>query len=76
MKLTIRFGVALTVVALAGCSYSTTENYAENADANAGYSVDENTPVAEENTAGSDTLGNQLNQLEQGDEAVNSSNAD
>ena len=75
MKLTIRSGVAIAVFSLAACSQSATENYAENADANAGYAVDENAATAG-NAAGADTLGNQLDQLNQGDGTTNESNAD
>ena len=75
MKLTIRSGVAIAVFSLAACSQGATENYAENAETNAGYAVDEN-GATDGNTAGSDTLGNQLNQLEQSGETENSSNAD
>ena len=75
MKLTIRSGVAIAVVALAACSQGTTANYAENADANTGYAIDENAAM-EGNAAGSDTLGNQLNQLNQGDDTASSTNAE
>ena len=75
MKLTIRSGVAIAVFSLAACSQSTTDNYAENADANAGYAVDENAAM-DGNAAGADTLGNQLNQLDQSAETGNSSNAE
>ena len=75
MKLTIRSGVAIAVVALAACSQGATDNYAENADANAGYAVDENAATGG-NTAGADTLGNQLDQLNQGEGITNESNAE
>ena len=72
MKLTMRIGAAMGIVALAGCSQSGPSN-TENADMNAGYS-NESVLAPEENTAGSDTLGNQMNQLNDSD--MNMSNSD
>ena len=73
MKLTLRVGAAMGIIALAGCSQSNQDNYAENADMNAGY-ANETVIPSEENTAGTDTLGNQMNQLNESD--MNMSNTD
>ena len=66
MKLTLRVGAAMGIVALAGCSQSGQDNYSENADMNAGY-ANETVLPPDENTAGTDTLGNQMNQLNESD---------
>jgi hypothetical protein len=66
MKLTLRVGAAMGIIALAGCSQSSQDNYTDNADMNAGY-ANETVLPPDENTAGSDTLGNQMNQLNEGD---------
>jgi len=74
MKLTLRIGAAMGIIALAGCSsQGSKDNYADNADMNAGY-ANETVLPPDENTAGSDTLGNQMNQLNDGD--MNMSNTD
>ena len=73
MKLTLRVGAAMGIIALAGCSQGSQENYSENADMNAGY-ANETVLPPDENTAGSDTLGNQMNQLNESD--TNMSNTD
>jgi hypothetical protein len=73
MKLTLRVGAAMGIIALAGCNQGSQDNYADNADMNAGY-ANETVLPPDENTAGSDTLGNQMNQLNDSD--MNISNAD
>jgi hypothetical protein len=73
MKLTLRIGAAMGIIALAGCSQGSQDNYADNADMNAGY-ANETVLPPDENAAGSDTLGNQMNQLNDSD--VNMSNTD
>jgi len=73
MKLTLRIGAAMGIIALAGCSQGSQDNYTDNADMNAGY-ANETVLPPDENTAGSDTLGNQMNQLNDGD--MNMSNTD
>jgi hypothetical protein len=73
MKLTLRVGAAMGIIALAGCSQGSQDNYTDNADMNAGY-ANETVLPPDENTAGSDTLGNQMNQLNESD--MNMSNSD
>jgi hypothetical protein len=73
MKLTLRVGAAIGIIALAGCSQGSQDNYADNADMNAGY-ANETVLPPDENVAGSDTLGNQMNQLNESD--VNMSDTD
>ena len=73
MKLTLRIGAAMGIIALAVCSQGSQENYADNADLNAGY-ANETVLPPDENMAGSDTLGNQMNQLNDSD--MNMSNTD
>jgi len=72
MKLTLRIGAAVGIVAIAGCSQGG-QNNTENVDMNAGY-ANETVLPPDENAAGTDTLGNQMNQLNEGD--MNMSNAD
>lgn len=72
MKLTIRFGMAIGIVALAACGQ---DEYAENVDANAAYTANETVLPADENIADADTLDNQMNQLNETD-ADNVTNAD
>ena len=66
MKLTLRVGAAMGIIALAGCSQSSQDNYSDNADMNAGY-ANETVLPPEDNSAGADTLGNQMNQLNESD---------
>lgn len=73
MKLTLRIGAAMGIIALAGCSQGSQDNYTDNADMNAGY-ANETVLPPDENMAGSDTLGNQMNQLNDSD--MNMSNTD
>lgn len=73
MQLTMRVGAAMGIVALAGCSQSTTQDNTANVDTNAAMTVNEPAPPADNATGESDTLGNQLNQLnESGSETANS----
>lgn len=65
MKLTLRIGAAMGIVALAGCGQGDQGN-TENADMNAGY-ANETVLPSDENVMGTDTLGNQMNQLNESD---------
>ena len=70
MKPTPIFVAAAGFAMLGACSVKTEDNSADNADANA--AVAEGAAPAADNTAGADTLGNQLNQLNESDaEAAN-----
>jgi hypothetical protein len=62
MKLTVTIGAAMSLAALTGCSQSGQDN-AAGADANAEVMADETVLPPDENAAASDTLGNQLDQL-------------
>jgi hypothetical protein len=73
MKLTLRVGAAMGIIALAGCSQGSQDISTDNADMNAGY-ANETVLPPDENTAGSDTLGNQMNQLN--DSSTDMSNSD
>jgi len=74
MKLTLTFGAALSLAALAACSQSGQDNAAANADANAGMTASEGVLPVEDEVGNADTLGNQLDQLENGaDQAGNAS---
>ena len=76
MRLTIKLGVAIGIAALAACAQSGQDNSTA-ADANAGMTADETVlPPDESSSAGSDTLGNQLNQLNVSDEAGNATEKD
>ena len=77
MRLTIRLGVAISIAALAACAQSDQDN-SITADANAGMIADETVLPPDDSSAGADTLGNQLDQLNESDtttEASNGSNA-
>lgn len=63
MKLVIRLGAAIGLVALTACGQEAQEDAAENIDANAAMTADESVLPIDDNAAGTDTLGNQLNQL-------------
>lgn len=77
MKLTLTFGAALSLAALAACSQSGQDNAAANADANAGMTASEGVLPVEDEVGNADTLGNQLDQLENGaDQAGNASESD
>ena len=72
MKLTLRIGAAMAIIALAGCSQGGQDN-TENGEMNAGY-ANETVLPPDENVAGTDTLGNQMNQLNES--GMNTSNSD
>lgn len=73
MKLVMRFGAALSIAALSACSVTEQDNSADNVDANAATTAD--TQAAQpEATGPSDTLGNQLNQLNSNDSGSADSN--
>ena len=80
MKLTMRIGAAMSIAALTACSQSGQDNTA-GADANAEGMANETVLPPDENAAASDTLGNQLDQLNEtgqdnmSDEADNSTNS-
>ena len=66
MKLTIRLGVAISIAALTACSQSGQDNSTA-ADANVGMAADETVLPPDDSSAGADTLGNQLDQLNESD---------
>ena len=71
MKLTLRIGAAIGIVALAACSQSGQDN-AANLESDTQMSANETVLPADEGGAESDTLGNQLNQLnESGSDTTN-----
>jgi hypothetical protein len=71
MKLTLRIGAAIGIVALAACSQSGQDN-AANMESDTQMSTNETVLPADEGGAESDTLGNQLNQLnESGSDTTN-----
>lgn len=63
MKLTFTFGAAIGLAALAACSQSGQDNNVENMDANATLTANEAVLPVDDNAANADTLGNQMNQL-------------
>lgn len=69
MKPTPIFVAAAGFAMIGACSAKTEDNSAENVDANSATTTSESVlPVTDnEVSAGSDTLGNQLNQLNEGD---------
>lgn len=71
MKLTLRIGAAIGIVALAACAQSGQDN-AANMESDTQMSTNETVLPADEGGAESDTLGNQLNQLnETGSDTTN-----
>lgn len=64
MKLTLRIGAAIGIVALAACSQASQEN-AANMEADTQMSTNETVLPADEGGTETDTLGNQLNQLDE-----------
>lgn len=62
MKLTLTFGAALSLAALAACSQSGQDN-AANADANAAMTANEGVLPVDDTAVNADTLGNQMDQL-------------
>ena len=73
MTLTLKFGTAIGIAALAACSQSGQDNNAENMDANMGVTANETVLPVEDNAANADTLGNQMNQLNESDTGGNTS---
>ena len=73
MRLTIRLGVAISIAALAACAQSDQDNSTV-ADANSGMAADETVLPPDDSSAGADTLGNQLDQLNESDTATEASN--
>lgn len=67
MKLTMTFGAAIGIAALAACGQSGQDNFAENADANVGFMTNESVLPPDDNAAMTDTLGNQMDQLNESD---------
>ncbi len=65
MKLMIRLGAAVGLVALSACGQNDGGDAAENMDANSAMTGDQSVLPIEDNAAGTDTLGNQLDQLNQ-----------
>jgi hypothetical protein len=68
MRLTIRIGVAIGIAALTACAQSGQDN-STGTDANAGMTADETVLPPDESSAGADTLGNQLDQLNESEES-------
>lgn len=63
MKPTPIFVAAAGFAMIGACTVKTEDNAADQADTNSALTAEESAAPATENTAGSDTLGNQLNQL-------------
>ena len=80
MKLTMRIGAAMSIAALTACSQSGQDNTA-GTDANAEMMANETVLPPDENSGETDTLGNQLDQLNEtgqdnlSNEAENSTNS-
>ena len=72
MRLTMRIGAAISIAALGACSSEDT--YADNADSNAAYTTNETVLPADD--AGADTLGNQMNQLNESDSTMDTGNTE
>ena len=72
MQLTMRLGAAIFIAALSACSSE--DNYADNADSNAAYTTNETVLPADD--AGADTLGNQMNQLNESGSTVDTGNSE
>ena len=64
MKLTLRIGAAIGIVALAACSQANRDN-ATNMESDTQMSTNETVLPADEGGTETDTLGNQLNQLDE-----------
>lgn len=70
MKLVMRLGAAaIGLAALSACAQQ--DNAAENMDANMGMMSNESVLPIDDNAAGADTLGNQMNQLNETDTTAN-----
>jgi hypothetical protein len=70
MKPTPIFVAAAGFAMIGACTVKTEDNAADNANANAAATPTESAAPAPDNAAGSDTLGNQLNQLNESDAAA------
>jgi hypothetical protein len=75
MRLTIKLGVAIGIAALTACAQSGQDNSTAT-DANAGMTADETVLPPDDSSAGADTLGNQLNQLNESEEAGNTTDTE
>ena len=75
MRLTIRLGVAIGIAALTACAQSGQDNSTAT-DVNAGMTADETVLPPDDSSAGSDTLGNQLNQLNESEDAGNAADTE
>jgi hypothetical protein len=73
MKLVMRFGAALSIAAFSACSVTEQDNTADSVDSNA--PATDTQAAAPEATGPSDTLGNQLNQLNSNDSGSADSNS-
>ena len=71
MRLTIRLGVAIGIAALAACAQSGQDNSTAT-DANAEITADETVLPPDDSSGGADTLGNQLDQLNESEESATS----
>lgn len=69
MKPTPMFVAAAGFAMIGACSVETEDKTAENADSNSIVTSDEAAAPATDNAVGTDTLGNQLNQLNESDAA-------
>jgi hypothetical protein len=74
MKLTMRLGAAISIAALGACSSEDT--YADNADTNAAYTTNETVLPADDNAMDADTLGNQMDQLNESDSTMDTGNTE
>ena len=72
MKLTLRIGAAVGIVALAACSQSGPENNANSESSTEAPAIEPSNVSDGEGPA--DTLGNQLNQLNESDESGTTTN--
>ena len=70
MKPTPIFVAAAGFAMLGACTVKTEDNSAESLDSNSAMTAGESTAPVAENAAGADTLGNQLNQLNESDAAA------
>jgi len=68
MRLTIRIGVAIGIAALTACAQSGQDNSTAT-DANAEMTADETVLPPDDSSVGADTLGNQLDQLNESEES-------
>lgn len=71
MRLTISLGVAIGIAALAACAQSGQDNSTAT-DANAEMTADETVLPPDDSSGGADTLGNQLDQLNESEESATS----